>query len=195
MSILKIANFKFEKLSFLLLFGLLVIYFLPLTANAQKRDNLTNEEDLIVREIQEIDGRMQVFVKIIDRRLFALTDPNAKTSKQAQKDTNNDWGELRTGTIGELFWDIQKTLDEAIGKIDDVAERDQKNPLFGKAVHVLSDGCEKWQPQFKSFLDKTTDDKVKGLILNSADSCAQILEASKKVSAEVPKDDKKKKKN
>ena len=195
MSILKIANFKFEKSSFLLLFGLITMYFLPFTANAQKRDNLTNEEDLIVREIQEIDGRMQVFVKIIDRRLFALNDPNAKTSKQAQKDTNNDWGELRTGTIGELFWDIQKTLDEAVGKIDDVAERDQKNPLFGKAVHVLSDGCTKWQPQFKIFLDKATDDKDKGLILNSADTCAQILEASKKVSAEVPKDDKKKKKN
>jgi hypothetical protein len=189
------GDFKFSKHFFMLLIGLLTISLLSFTANAQKRDNMTNEEDLIIREVIEIDERMQVFVKIIDRRLFALTDPNAKTSKQAQKDTNNDWGELRTGTIGELFWDIQKTLDEAIGKIDDVAERDQKNPLFGKAVHILSKGCEKWQPQFKTFLDKTADDKDKGLILNSADNCAQIIEASKKVADEVPKDDKKKKKN
>ena len=33
---------------------------------AQKRDNLTNEEDLIVREAQEIDLRMRVFGKVVE---------------------------------------------------------------------------------------------------------------------------------
>ena len=187
---LKINYLKFSKYLFLLFSVLIFATF----ANAQKRDNLTDKEDLLVRDAQEIDERMQVFVKIINRRLFALTDSNAATSKQAQKDINNDWGELRTGTIGELFWDIQKTLDEAISKIDDIAERDAKNPLLGKAVHILADGCKIWQPQFKSFLDKTKEEKDRGVILSSNEFCDQIIEASTKVSADVPKEDKKKKK-
>ena len=175
------------------LFLLLIIFMNVSLANAQRRDNLTNEEDLIVREAQEIDLRMKVFVKIVDRRLFALNDSKAATSKQAQKVTNNDWGELRIGTIGELFWDIQKTLDEAIGKIDDVAERDSKNPLLGRAVHILADGCKIWQPQFKSFLDKIKEEKEKGVVLTSIDNCSQITEASTKISGDAPKEDKKKK--
>lgn len=184
--------YRFLKSNILIL---LLTVFITFSANAQKRDNLTNEEDLLVRDAQEIDLRMKVFAKVIDRRLFALTDANAKTSKQAQKDTNNDWGELRTGTIGELFWDIQKTLDEAISKIDDVAERDSKNALLGKAVHIMAKACKDWQPQFKSFIDKTAEEKERGVILSANEYCDQIIEASTKVTDETPKDDKKKKKN
>ncbi len=162
-------------------------------AAAQKRDNLTDEEDLIVREVQEVDGRMAVFIKVIDRRLFALNDPNAAKSKSAQKDVNHDWGPLRVGTIGELFWDIQKTLDEAISKIDDIAERDAKNPLLGKSVHMLADGCKIWRPQFKGFLSKTDIEKERGVILTAEEFCDQIIEAAAKVPRDIPKPDKKKK--
>ena len=59
--------------------------------------------------------------------------------------------------------------------------------LFGKAVHILADGCRKWQPQFKTGLEKTTDEKEKGLILGSSEYCDQIIEASAKVPKEVKK--------
>lgn len=163
--------------------------------SAQKRDNLTDEEDMQVREAQEIDLRMKVFSKVIDRRLSAIGNPNAAEFKQSQKDVNNDWGALRTGTNAELFWDIEKTLDESIRKIDDVAERDQKNPLFGRAVHILADNCKNWIPQFKGFGEKSADEKERNAIVNSINSCNQIIEASGKVSKEVPKEEKKKKKN
>lgn len=162
---------------------------------SQKRDNLTNEEDMLVREAQEIDLRMKVFSKVIDRRLAAIGNPNAAESKQSQKDINKDWGALRTGTNTELFYDIQKTLEEAISKIDDVAERDQKNPLFGSAVHILADNCKGWLPQFKIFGKKTSDQQERNAIVNSINSCNQITEASGKVSKETPKEEKKKKKN
>ncbi len=167
---------------------LAIVTLLPIIVSAQKRDNLTDKEDLQVREIQEFDLRMKVYVKIIDRRLLAISDSNAPQNKQVQKDIDS-WGELRIGSGRDLFWDIQKTLDEAIGKIDDVAERDLNNPLFGKAVHILSDGCKKWTPQFKLGLDKTTDEKEKGLIINSIESCTQVIEATSK----IPKEEKKKK--
>ncbi len=173
-------------------FILLLIVFLSFSALAQKRDNLTDKEDNQVREAFEIDWRMNTYVKIIDRRFLAISDSNAANNKQAQKDIN-DWGELRTGNKIDLYWDIQKTLDEAIGKIDDAASFDMKNPLFGKAVHILADASKKWLPTLKSALDKTEDEKERGLILGSIEFCNQIIEASAKV--EKPADKKSKKNN
>lgn len=175
-----------------LFFLLLITVCLSFTVAAQKRDNLTDKEDLQVREAQELDLRMKVFVKIIERRFLALTDSNAVNNKQVQKDID-DWGELRTGESKDLLWDIQKTIDESIQKLDDAAERDQKNPLFGKAVHILADACKKWLPQLKATFDKTTDEKERGLIMTSIEYCNQVIEASAKVSKEVPKEEKKKK--
>jgi hypothetical protein len=177
------AKFKMKNLLLLL-----AVSCLSFTVSAQKRDNLTDKEDLQVREAQELDLRMKVFVKIVDRRFLALTDPNAAQNKQVQKDID-DWGDLRVGTSQEIYWDIQKTINEAILKLDDAAERDQKNPLFGKAVHILADACQKWLAPLKPALGRTSDEKEKGLILASIDYCNQVLEAS----AKVPKEEKKKK--
>jgi hypothetical protein len=170
------------------LFTLLTICGSLLTVNAQKRDNLTNEEDLQIREAQELDVRMNVIVQVINRRLLALSTPDAAQTKQIQKDTDK-WGALRTGTTTELFHDIHRTLEEAIAKIEDVADREQKNPLFSKAIHILSEGCQGFIPRFRSFIDKTSDQKEKGLISGTIESCTQIIEASGK----VPKEKKKKK--
>lgn len=185
-----IQNSKFKIQNSKLLLLPLIIIFLSLSVFAQKRDNLTDKEDMQVREAQEIDWRMKTYVKIIDRRFLAISDANAVANKQVQKDID-DWGDLRTGSSIDLFWDIQKTLDEAIGKIDDAASFDMKNPLFGKAVHILADAGKKWLPQLKSALDKTSDEKEKGLILGAIEYCNQIIEASAKI--EKPKDEKKKK--
>lgn len=185
--------FSFRK--FLLFsFCACTIFTLASSAAAQKRDNMTDEEDMKVRDAQEIDLRMQTYSKIINRRLTALANPAAVDSKEAKKDVNNEWGTLRTGTNAELFWDIQKTLEESISKIDDVAERDQKNPLFGKAVHILADNCKEWIPKFRTFGEKAADDKERNAILNSINSCNEVVEASAKVSRDVPKETKEKKK-
>lgn len=169
---------------------LIVLVCLSFTTFAQKRDNLTEKEDTQVRESQELDLRMKIYVKIIDRRFLAISDSNAASSKQIQKEID-DWGELRTGASKDLYWDVQKTLDEAIGKIDDAAARDMNNPLFAKSVHILADAAQKWIPQLKSALDKTTDEKEKGSILGAIEYCNNIIEASTKI--DKPKDEKKKK--
>lgn len=183
------SKVKSQKSRVKILLTFLILFVgLSLTVFAQKRDNLTDKEDMQIREAQELDLRMKAYIKVIDRRLLSLNNSNAAQNKQIQKDID-DWGEIRTGASKDLYWDIQKTLDEAIQKLDDIAERDSKNPLFSRAVHLLSDSCQKWLPQFKSGLDKTSDEKEKGLILASTDFCNQIIEAS----AKVPKEEKKKK--
>lgn len=185
---MKLQN-RYSKLQKSLLFLLLIVC-LSVTVFAQKRDNMTDKEDLQVRDAQELDLRIKAYIKIINRRLLAISNPNAAQDKQIQKDID-DWGEIRMGASKDLYWDIQKTLDEAIQKLDDVAERDAKNPLFNKAVHILEDACQKWLPQFKTGLEKTEDEKERGLILASKEFCDQIIEAAGK----VPKDEPKKKNN
>ena len=171
---------------------LFIAYCLPLAANAQKLDNVTDDEDTMIREATEIDDRMNVYVHIVDRRFLVLTDANAAQSKQAQKDLEK-YGKLRIGTPLKLQSDIARTLAEAVGKIDDVAERDQKNPLFPKAVKILTKACQRWQPQLKTSFDQAADDGEKAAISNSMDQCNDVIEASAKLPAEKSKDDKKKK--
>lgn len=182
--------FKNKKL-FSLLILLLTVGCSLLTAEAQRRDHLTEMEVEIVRDAQQIDERMKVFVKAIDRRFLVLNN-DASQTKQVEKDLEK-WGALPTGTRQQLLIDIEKLLDEAINKIDDVAARDMTSDFFPNAVHILADGANKYLPQLKSQLDKTNDEKEKGAIIGAIEYCSQIIEASAKVKRESPREIKKRK--
>ena len=177
------------------LFSCLILLFIVhcslLFVQAQRRDHLTEMEVELVRDAQQIDERMKVFVKAIDRRFLVLNNDSTQT-KQIEKDLDT-WGELPTGTRQQLLIDIEKLLDEAISKIDDVAARDMNSDFFPIAVHTLADGANKFLPQLKSQLDKAADEKEKGAIIGAIDFCNQIIEASAKVKRESPKEIKKRK--
>lgn len=192
----QIPNSKFsvssnQKILFGFLILLLTAYCSLLTVNAQRRDHLTEQEVELVRDAQQIDERMKVFVKAIDRRWLVINNDNSQ-AKQVEKDVNS-WGELPTGTRAQLLKDIEKLLDEAISKIDDVASRDLKSDFFPISVHILADGANKFLPQLKAQLDKSTDEKEKGSILGAIEYCNEIIEASGKVKRETPKEIKKRK--
>ncbi len=177
--------------------GITVIFYLILlfsfSANAQRRDQLTDMESDLVRDAQAIDLRSEVFVKAIDRR-FLVINNDASQSKQAQKDLEK-WGELPKGTRAQLLLDIEKILEEAIDNVDNVATQDAKNALLPKAVRILANASDRFLPELKSQLDKTNTEVEKGAILGAIDSCNQIIEASAKVPKEDPKESKKKKKD
>lgn len=164
--------------------------FFSISSNAQTpRDNLTYEEIEMIRDVQEIDGRMEIYVKAIDRRLMVLENKTAENAKQIEKDSSK-WGELPKGTKAELLSDIRKILDETIDKIDDVSARDEKNDLIPYSIHVLADGVKRFVPELEKLKETTTEPREIGLINNSLDSCSEILEAA----AKIPKPDKKPKK-
>lgn len=175
---------------FFLLLIVSLISTISASAQGERRNNLTDEEDELVREAQEIDKRMEIFVKVIDRRFLVINDPAAAESKQVQKE-NNKWGPLRTGTKLQMLSDIDVTLREAIAKLDDVAERDMVNPLFPKAVRILSSACQRWIPLFQALEQKATEEKEKEMLVNSVDNANQVIEAVSR----LPKEEPKKKKN
>jgi hypothetical protein len=186
---LRMMNHRSRKRLFVLAILLLTAYCLPLTIKAQTLDNMTADEDTRIRDAEGMDEKMNVYVRVVDRRFLALNDPNAAESKQAEKDFA-EYGKLRTAAPAKLHADIARTIQEAIGKIDDVAERDHANPLFAKSVRILVKACERWTPMLKTSFDKATDDAEKIPIGNAVADCQSVIEASVK----LPKEEKEKKK-
>lgn len=168
----------------------ILLMFSPSGANAQKRDYLTDEEIELVRDAQEIDRRVDVLSKAVDRRFLALSG-DASQAKQLEKDSDK-WGELPKGKRVELLSDIARILQKAIDDIDDIARREDgmKSELFPAAVHKLADAAQKFLPQLKTQMDSVQNEKERGSILTGIDLCNQIIEAS----AKIPKPEKNKKK-
>jgi hypothetical protein len=168
------------------------------TALAQKRDYLTDEEAELVRNNQDLDKRVDVLTKMIDRRFTAL-GVDAGGWKQSKKD-DELWGGPRTGSRTEMLSDIRDLLQKAIDDIDDVAEHNDhalaqnkvSGLLFPKAVRTLAAAATRYLPVLKSTLDTTKDERDKGLILNSIESCEEIIESVGKLPPEPTKADKKK---
>lgn len=185
-------------MKYLLLFAAVLIVFATPTFS-QQRDPMTDPEIELVRENQDIDKRIDILTKMIDRRFTAL-GIEVGGWKSAKKDSEL-WGEMRTGTRSELLFDIRQILQKAVDDIDDVALHNEdtlkqnkvQGELFPKAVRSLAAAANRYMEPLKTTLAKTTDEREKGLILGSIEFCEEIIDSVKQLPAEVPKADKKKK--
>lgn len=145
-----------------------------------RRNHLTDQEADMVREAQVIDRRVAVFIKVADRRFLALSDPQAASSKEVQKDKEK-WGELRTGTRAELLSDISLILDEAVTNIDDVASRDAKNAQLAKALRMLADASVRFIARLEPMRAQATDPAEREAIEQAMDNAHAVIEAASKL--------------
>ena len=174
-------------------------------AEAQRRDYLTDDEVEIVRDAQQIDLRIGVLARAVDRRLAALgliggeaTDASKKEKKESDK-----WGAAPTGTRLQLFDDIRRIIQKAVDDIDNLSERPNSivveepgkgekpkkyEDVFPKAVRVLASAAKRYEPLLKKEIDTSKDDQVKGVVMQSIDLCDQIIDAASRLpSAEAKK--------
>jgi hypothetical protein len=156
---------------------------------ATKRDHLTPLDVEQVRAAQILDKRIEVFIKVAERRLLLLTDPQAASNKQVQKDVEK-WGELPTGTRTELFTDLAKILDEAITNIDDVAARGMNNPLLGKALRKLSVAATRFIGQLTPMRSQAKDEAEREALEAALENAEAIIVAANKLPPEVKEKDK-----
>jgi len=163
-------------------------------ATGQQRDHLTEQEVDLVKEAQALDKRTDVFIKAAERRMMVITNSAGANAKQLKKDSER-WGELPTGSRSELVGDIAKILDEAITNIDDVSARDERNPLIGKSLRKLAQTVNTMMAQLKPLAaEAKTEAEIASFELLNEDA-QSILEAEKKLPAEVVVDKKAKKSN
>ncbi len=157
---------------------------------AQNRDHLTDPESELVREYQQLDKRIEVFIKAIDRRFAIINGTPQAAPKKKDKD-KEDWGELPKGTRAELLDDIAGILDEAISNIDDVSRRDEKNPLISRSMRALTAASNRYLSQLATLKNQTKHPDELSAIERIADNANQIVEVGSKLPA-APEEEKKK---
>lgn len=162
-------------------------------ATAQGRDYFTEEEIEIVRNNQDIDLRIDVLMKMIDRRFDAI-GIDVGGWKAKEKDLVK-WGELRRTSRLEALSEIRQILNKAMDDIDSIVERDgdalgqnrTTGKLFPKAVKTLDAAARRYLPSLKTAAGGTRDERELGLIQTSIELCEQIIEAASRMSAATPK--------
>ena len=169
-----------------LLFGAAVV-------PAQKRDHLTDAETDLVRYYQELDKRIDIFIKAVDRR-FAVINGTAQPSTKKALQDEPDWGEVPKGTRVELLGDIAGILDEAITNIDDVSRRDEKSPLLSRSLRKLTAASSRYLTQLEALKTQTKNDDELAAIERVADNANEIIESGKKLPAPSADEGQKKKK-
>ena len=179
-----------KKLVFVALFGALSLFGSSVVA---QRDHLTDAETDLIRFHRELDKRIEVFIKAIDRR-FALINGTAQPAIKKSVKDEPEWGFMPKGTRAELLSDIAGILDEAITNIDDVGRRDEKNPMISRALRKLTSATNGYLTQLNALKSNITNPDEIAAIERVAEHASQILEAGKKVPAAAPEEEKKKKK-
>lgn len=179
--------------TFALIFSAFVILGSSTSANAQRRDYMTDAEIELVRDAQDIDIRIEVLTKMIDRRFLAAgIDSNGWTEP---KKGSEKWGDAPAGTRMELLTDIRQLLQKAVDDVDDVAEHNDnaltqnktEGLLFPKAVRALAAAAQRYRGVLLPLAAKITDEKEKGVALASVEMCDEIIEAVGKLPPEVKK--------
>jgi hypothetical protein len=175
----------------LLLFATVIT--LPLStisAAAQTRDHLTDAESELIRFHQELDKRIEVFIRAIDRRfeiINGVADPKMKKVMKGEP----DWGDAPKGTRTELIGDIAGILDEAITNIDDVSRRDEKSPLISRSLRRLTTAATGYATQLTAMSKQTKDNDELSAIERALDNANDIIEVGSKLPP--PTNDKKSK--
>lgn len=151
-------------------------------ASGQRREHLTYEEIELVRDVQDVDLRMEIFVRAIERRLLAIDGEAKLTSEQSKQISKESekWGPLPTGSQSELISDIEKILNEAIDKFEDVYEQEPKNDLLPYAYFILADYSESLIPILRNLGQATSDTRMIGMLEQSLNSCNDVLEVRDK---------------
>jgi len=181
------------------IFAVVLGCFFVTSASAQRRDFMTDEEIELIRDSQDIDARIEVLAKMIDRR-FEVLGIDAGGWKQGGKQSDI-WGLAPKGSRLEILSDIKKLLQKAIDDIDNLSEHPDSAPIrekgdkeakkdpqrFSVAVRSLGQAAQRYLPVFRTQLDNSKDDLEKGLLLASIDFSNQIIEAVGKLPPEVKK--------
>ena len=177
------------------LFSAFLFLSIPSPAAAQRADHLTDEEIELIRDVQEVDKRMEIYTRAIERRLIAIegTDGLSKDDLKRLEKEKDKWGELPEGPRTQLLSDIDKILDEAVNKIEDVAEHNEKSELFPVAVYILADYAKALEPRLAALRERAANSRDVAVLNSAIGQCEDIVEASSKVKRPDPKAKKKKK--
>ena len=143
-------------------------------AYGQKRDHLTEKEADLVREYQQIDERIQVFIKAADRRVLVLTTANPVQKKKEEE----TWGPLPTGTKLELLLDYKRILEEAEEKLDDALQRNERKDLLSKSLSKFKEAAIRQIAQLRALESQLTEKREQKALAEAIAEAELVTRAS-----------------
>ena len=143
-------------------------------ARSQKRDHLSEQEADLVREYQELDKRIEIFIKAADRRLLVLANPAAVQKKKEEE----VWGPLPTGTKLELLTDYKRILEEAEEKLDDAYSQGSKNPLIPKALSKIKEAASRQIAELRKLAPQLTDKREQRALAEAIEEAETVTKGS-----------------
>ncbi|MDX2031730.1 MAG: hypothetical protein SF339_13730 [Blastocatellia bacterium] len=144
------------------------------SVQGQKRDHLTEKEADLVREYQQIDERIQVFIKAADRRVLVLTTANPVQKKKEEE----VWGPLPTGTKLELLGDYKRILEEAEEKLDDALQRNERKDLLTKSLSKFKEAAIRQIAQLRSLEPQLTEKREQRALAEAIAEAELVTRAS-----------------
>lgn len=167
--------------------GALFLVGISIFPAAAQRDYFTPGEIEIIRDAQQIDERIAVLVKAIDRR-FEVMNVNVSPPKEAKK-KSGDWGPMPAGTKSELIRDIRRIMQKAIDDIDNLAERpnsavieegsrkkgETMSKLFPKAVRELAAAATRYRPALAAEIDRSTSPDDIAQMSATIEMCDEVI--------------------
>ncbi len=162
-------------------------------ADGQRRDYMTDEEIELVRDNQEMDLRMAVLVKMIDRRFAVLNIGVGESQEKIRK--SDVWGPPPTGTRLQLLTDIRELLRKATEDLDLAVDRDanalkpetKSGKIFGDGVRKLEHAAKRYLPVLQQVAETPESEAERGQLLNAAELCEEIIAAAGKLPPPVKK--------
>jgi hypothetical protein len=176
----KITSIRLITKSLLLFAAVITVPLFTISGTAQTRDHLTDAETELIRFHQELDKRVEVFIKAIDRRfeiINGVADPKMKKVVKGEP----EWGDPPKGTRAELIGDIAGILDEAITNIDDVSRRDEKSPLISRSLRRLTTAATGYVTQLTAMSKQTKDNDELAAIESALENANDVIEAGSKL--------------
>jgi hypothetical protein len=150
------------------------VLFIIAQAQTEKRDHLTEQEVDLLREFQEIDKRIEIFIKAAERRLLVLADPNAIQKKKEEE----TWGPLPQGTKLELLQDYKHILEEAEEKLEDWNSRGGKDKLLPKALNKFKEAATRHIPQLRALQPQLTEKREQRALAEAIEEAEIVTQAS-----------------
>ncbi len=160
-------------------------------ADGQRRDYMTDEEIELVRDNQEMDLRMSVLVRMIDRRFEVLNIGVGTSNEKTRK--SEEWGPPPTGTRLQLITDIRELLRKAAEDLDLAVDRDanalkpetKSGKIFGDGVRKLEHAAIRYLPVLEQAAETPESEAERGQLLNAAELCEEIIAAARRLPAPV----------
>jgi hypothetical protein len=122
-------------------------------AGQRALDYMTEEEADRVREVQSIDLRIKVFVKIAERRLLLAED----SQSQYLKKDEIEWGRLPAVSRADGLKQYGRAIEEAIANFEDAYDRNPKDERLLKALTTFIEHTAGHLPRLEAMRSNTAD--------------------------------------